>query len=67
MLAFGQPVRTELGPERAVVHRHDLRGARVPLGAQRGEAVVRDALDAHAVEDADRERADDCVGLDDLA
>ena len=62
LLALGEPVGAEVGPHRAVVDGDDLRRLRLALRAKRGEALRRDAVDRDAVEDADRERADDGLG-----
>jgi hypothetical protein len=58
-LALGEPVRAEVRPDRAVVDRDDLGGLRLALGAERGEALGRHALDRDPVQDAHGKRADD--------
>ena len=67
LLALGEPVGAEVGPHRAVVDGDDLRRLRLALRAERGEALRRDSVDRDAVEDADRQRADDGVAAHLLA
>ena len=67
LLSLGQAVRADVRPHGAVVDGDDLGRARLPLRAERREAVVGDPVDRDPVEDADRERAHDGLRLESLA
>ena len=66
-LAFGEAVRTDVAPDRAVEDRHHLRRQGVPLRVEGGEPLGRDAFDCDVAQGPDRKGADDRLSRERLA